>query len=195
MTYEAIRLLISQQKQSHQFQVMDIVKYDHFAVMVSGEHTPCILLDNDIAELVKGRKWCVDGGGYPVINMDHEVVRLHDVVMAHTFAVKPENVFVDHINHDKLDNRRINLRFVSPTESSKNMPLKGNNTSGVTGVSKTKWGTYRAYITCNKKRIELGYYETLEEAANARREAEDRLGFKTRPATIKHLLCEMEENK
>lgn len=38
-------------------------------------------------------------------------------------------------------------------------------------------GSYRAYITVNKKRIELGYYNTLTEATMARKQAEKLYGF------------------
>ena len=103
--------------------------------------------------------------------------------MAKTYKQKPEASFVDHINQDKLDNRRTNLRFVDGLRSSMNMPLRSDNSTGVTGVSnKLKGGSkgYRAYITVNKKRIELGTYKTLEDAMNARRAAEDHYGFTTK---------------
>lgn len=47
-----------------------------------------------------------------------------------------------------------------------------NNTSGVKGVSRTKNGGYRAYINLRRTQINLGYYDTLEEAALARCEGE-----------------------
>lgn len=47
-----------------------------------------------------------------------------------------------------------------------------NNTSGVKGVSKQKNGRYRAYINLKRKQIHLGIFDTLEEAKEARLEAE-----------------------
>lgn len=53
--------------------------------------------------------------------------------------------------------------------------VKLDNTSGVTGVSKTANGRkWRAYITINKKRIHLGTFDSLEDAAKARKEAEEK---------------------
>ena len=47
-----------------------------------------------------------------------------------------------------------------------------NNTSGIKGVSRLKNGKYRAYLNLRRTQINLGYYDTLEEAALARREGE-----------------------
>lgn len=196
MTYEEIRAL-PVEKQSHPKAKMLVMNFGRFSVM-SSERVPGIIVDSDIAEKISHRKWCIDSGGYPVANFGGQLIRLYDFVMAQKYAEKPKGWYVDHINLDKLDNRRANLRLVTPTINAQNTGLKGNNTSGVTGVSKSKEGTYRAYITYNKKRIDLGRYPTLQEAANARKEAEARYDFKTqhvhgrvREITIREL-CEQE---
>lgn len=186
MNYCEIKNRIYQEKQSHEHQRTDYIQYGDFCVLiVTGVYG---LIDSKIADIIATRKWCMDSHGYLIANMRGKIVRLHDVVMALSYNEKPQNCYVDHINFDKLDNRLQNLRFVTPTESAHNMPLKANNTSGVTGVTRTKQGSFRAYITTNKKRIELGTYQTLEEATLARNEAETRLGFKTRPSNIASLL-------
>lgn len=186
-TYKEIRETMKSEKTSRQNDGMVVVNHGRFSIMTS-DKVDAIIVDSEFAPLIANRKWCIDTHGYPVVNVKNELIRLFDFVMAQKFDEKPEGCYVDHINHDKLDNRLTNLRFVSPLESSRNMPLRADNTSGVTGVSKTKKGAYRAYITIDKKRIELGYYKTIDEAIQARREAEDRFNFKTRPATIKEKL-------
>jgi hypothetical protein len=47
---------------------------------------------------------------------------------------------------------------------------RSDNTTGITGVYRTKHGTYAANITFNKVRHYLGTYATLEQAVEARRE-------------------------
>lgn len=52
------------------------------------------------------------------------------------------------------------------------MGLQKNNKTGVTGVSKTPSGKYRARIMVDRKEICLGTFETLKEAAIARENGE-----------------------
>ncbi|MEK2534372.1 hypothetical protein WN873_02115 [Tetragenococcus halophilus] len=47
-----------------------------------------------------------------------------------------------------------------------------NSKTGINGVSKTNKGKYRAYINLARKQYHLGIFETLEEAKQARKEAE-----------------------
>lgn len=183
MDYENILKQINDKKRSRQDRYMTVIHYKHFSVLKSGDVE--ILVDNDIADDTWNRKWCMDSRGYPTINVRNKLVRMHDYVMAKTYGKRPTGTYVDHINQDKCDNRRINLRFVSPAENSRNIPLRSDNTTGFTGVGKVTSGGYRAYITVNRKQINLGSYRNIEDAALARREAEDRLGFKTRSGKIK----------
>lgn len=80
--------------------------------------------------------------------------------------------FVDHINHDTLDNRKINLRKSTRSENMRNRRLFSNSSSGITGVSyhsrDKKW---QAFINADNKRTNLGYFGTKEEAAKARADA------------------------
>ena len=192
MTHDELRVAFDSEKKSCYHKKTPFVVFDTFAVcFASGGE--CFLVDIDVANKIHTHKWCLSHG-YPASRVNGELIRLHDFVLAYNGCMKPEKYYVDHINQDKRDNRRCNLRYVSPTESSLNMPLKSDNKSGFTGVHRTKDGTFRAYITINHKQLNLGYYKTIEEAVNARREAENRLGFKTRPGTIKQL-CEEASNE
>lgn len=90
----------------------------------------------------------------------------------------PQGMDTDHINRNKLDNRRSNLRIVDRSTNNFNTPPSKANTSGVKGVGWFKpAGLWRAYIKhqSEPKRIELGYFKTFEEAVAARQSAEERL--------------------
>ena len=82
---------------------------------------------------------------------------------------------VDHINHNRLDNRKSNLRIVTRQENMYNKSEYKNNTSGVKGV---KWNKdrqkWQVQINHNKKRIHLGLYSDLEEAKQVRLKAEEK---------------------
>lgn len=52
--------------------------------------------------------------------------------------------------------------------------VRSDSKTGVKGVTITKNGRYQSRITVKKQQIHLGYFDTLEEAAAARKEAEDK---------------------
>lgn len=122
---------------------------------------------------VAGTKRTKDG--YISISIDYKKYQAHRLVflyMTGTFPLKQ----VDHINRDREDNRFNNLRHVSPQENQHNNSLSKKNTSGVTGVSWNKGiKKWHAYIKVNYKRINLGFFNTIEEAKEARENAKVRL--------------------
>lgn len=83
-----------------------------------------------------------------------------------------ENEHVDHINGNKKDNRKSNLRIATSSQNSRNIGLRKNNTTGYKGViyekKRDKW---RAEIKKDYKSIFLGYFDTKEDAAKAYNEA------------------------
>lgn len=75
-----------------------------------------------------------------------------------------------------------NCRWANHNENNFNKNIQPNNTSGKTGVSLHKpTGKFRAYITVNRKQINLGLYEHFEDAVSARVAAELEIYGYTRP--------------
>ena len=103
---------------------------------------------------------------------------MHRVVMLMCYGFYGEGLDVDHINHVRNVNRLFNLRFVTRSENSKNQSLSSKSATGVTGVPFLKARKkYIAQIGVNRKLIYLGMFETLEEAAAARAEANLKFNF------------------
>ncbi len=104
----------------------------------------------------------------PRINGRQQHVRMHRVILG-----VARSVFVDHKNHNTLDNRRINIRPVTRLQNRWNADKQKNNTSGFKGVS---WAKDRqrwvAFFFVNGKKKLLGRFETAELAGAARRAAE-----------------------
>lgn len=100
---------------------------------------------------------------------EERIETLHRAIMN-----APEGTVVDHIDRDTLNNTKRNLRITTHTVNSRNtVELSSHNTSGYRGVnwhkSHKKW---RACIHVNNKSIHLGYYDNLEDAIFARKQAE-----------------------
>lgn len=83
---------------------------------------------------------------------------------------------IDHINHNRDDNRIANLREADDAEQRKNMSRPANNTSGVTGVSPA-FGKWSAQIKHRGRKIHLGLFQEKAHAIIARKAAEKALGF------------------
>lgn len=93
------------------------------------------------------------------------------IIFFHRMAIgAKEGEIVDHINRNKLDNRRNNLRITSLSMNCFNRKTK--NESGYAGVLKTYNDKWRAQITVNYKPIYLGTFEELDDAIEARKKAE-----------------------
>lgn len=104
-------------------------------------------------------------GGYVLC----QGVLLHRLIMD-----APKDLDVDHINGNKLDNRKCNLRICSCTENIRHKVNIGkNNKSGKCGVNfEKRCNKWHARIGVNKSSIHLGRFDKLEDAIEARKEAE-----------------------
>lgn len=124
-------------------------------------------------EIVKDFCWSKDKNGYiRTFNSGHNLF-LHRLVTG-AYVLDPYKYVVDHINHDKSDNRKENLRIVTQIQNSENHKLKCNNTSGKSGV----WWSNRDNCWCvqikvNGKSISGGYFKDKESAFKRRNELED----------------------
>ncbi len=108
-----------------------------------------------------------DGYAYVIIK---EGNKMRNRLLSRLIMEAQKGKFVDHINRDKLDNQRSNLRLCSPRESSMNRGCHIDCKSGYKGVSlnniKYKNKPWRARIF-DKKEINIGSFATKEEAALA----------------------------
>ena len=93
-------------------------------------------------------------------------------VKLHRFIMNAEpGQEVDHINHNPLDNRKVNLRFATRREQVHNRRRSKRNTSGYIGVSwSPECSKWRAYVGLYGQRFYLGVFVDILDAARARDE-------------------------
>lgn len=93
-------------------------------------------------------------------------VRLHREVLGLPRSGGP---FTDHINRDRLDDRRVNLRQVTQAQNNQNVPGRGGY-SQHRGVSWRKdAGKWAAYVSVNGRMHSLGHFTDEGDAAEAAR--------------------------
>lgn len=128
------------------------------------------LIDIEDVSLCKQYTWSISSEGYlrAYDSNTQTNIFIHRLIMNVT-----NGMTVDHINHIKTDNRKSNLRIATYSQNSMNQKKRSVNTSGITGVS---WferdQNWRVQIMVNRKNIHIGYFDNLQDAIKARKEAE-----------------------
>jgi hypothetical protein len=126
-----------------------------------------VLIDLDDVEKAQKYYWGVNTQGYIHSRINGKLTRLH------LYLLDFPDRKIDHVNRNKLDNRRNNLRLCEQSQNAKNLSIKKNNTSGFPGVNKIKTsGKWRARIMVDRKEISLGHFNEFEDAVKARIEGE-----------------------
>ncbi|WP_090476058.1 HNH endonuclease [Nakamurella panacisegetis] len=132
-----------------------------------------VIIDDRDFELINKYTWhlSTEGSAATTLHLGFEPIthrrlvkqlRMHRLIM----AVTSVQDHVDHINHNRLDNRRSNLRVCTQRQNNQNIRPTRRNKSGYKGVCayKSRW---RAYITPNKRQMSLGCFGSKDEAARA----------------------------
>lgn len=128
------------------------------------------IIDKDDLEKISQHTWHLNTTGYAdskATNGPH--LKAHHVVI----GKPPKGMVTDHINRDRLDNRKANLRHVTPHENNMNRSVSDhkikNKMLGIrTYVGKRKTTYYVHLHDITNKTLHIGKYKTLEEAIIAR---------------------------
>lgn len=112
--------------------------------------------------------------GYLCGTIDSVTYLTHRIIWKLVYGFDPD--FIDHDDGDRSNNKLVNLIDTSRKQNNSNAKKRNDNSSGVTGVfyKNDKWV---AYINHNKKRHNLGTFNTKDEAVVARKQAEIKFGF------------------
>ena len=122
--------------------------------------------------------WSINKYGRNKITKPYYYANNSSVGFIHRYLTDaPKGMLVDHINGNTLDNRRENLRICTKSENNWNRFFESRNKSNKIGVywnDKLPTPKWMAYISINKQRIHLGYFNNYEDAVNARIKAEEK---------------------
>ena len=135
-----------------------------------------ILIDEEDLAWATQFTWYVTDTGYAYRSVrvagKSKNIRMHRELLSAT-----KGVDVDHINGNRVDNRRTNLRLCSRSNNLKNKTKRRcDNRSGITGVFQHKQtGKWAVQIQVDGKPRHVGLFATLDEAKVARKDIEAKL--------------------
>ena len=102
--------------------------------------------------------------GYKRVTFRGSIYKAYRVIWFLQYGVQPPDT-IDHINGVEQGDTLENLRGATSQQQNRNRRKFSNNTSGFKGVSYRKAsGKFRARIMVNNTHIELGCFDTPEEA-------------------------------
>lgn len=130
------------------------------------------LVDNEDFKQLNQFRWYYNLLGYAEHKDSLMSITIHRFILK---LKKGDNKIVDHINGNKLDNRKVNLRLCTHSQNLANRSFQKNTTTGYKGVcyQKEKSGKIyiKAQIMVNQKNIHIGLFKTTKEAALAYNQA------------------------
>lgn len=136
-----------------------------------------IIVDDSDHLALSMMTWHISSNGYAMTKIRTHAgpknTGIHRVIMGLSYG---DGLEVDHINGDKLDNRRLNLRVCTTSENGRNRGSTRLNRSGLKGIAyDPERGKFMAKIQVAGKQKNLGRYSTAEEAHAAYKAAAEKL--------------------
>lgn len=149
----------------------DFVVCKDYVILYTYKNEPFFV---DLEDFGRIHKYCwrKNDSGYLCTTIKQKTVYLHRMIMNAASGIDVDH---KHGSNTKHDNRKSNLRLATISQNQMNKERQTNNTSGCVGVSWNKKSQkWRARIHIDKKEIQLGEYRDIQDAVNARRNAEEK---------------------
>ena len=119
------------------------------------------LVDDDDYEYLKLISWHAT-----IKNRGHYYVQNGMVGLMHRFIMgAPAGKVIDHIDHNPLNNQKTNLRICDIGNNAMNRCTR--NKTGFKGVYINNNGSIMSLINVNRKRLYLGAFNNIDDAARA----------------------------
>lgn len=164
--------IIAQNKSWHKTNIYSDVCTDEYGDYYIGRTTNTdkeFYIDIEDFEKIKEYCWSESAYNY-IVAWDADtqtVIKMHTLLTMYDIC--------DHIDRNRSNNRRYNLRPATVGENCRNISVRVDNTSNIIGVS---WGKkaqrWRAYIQHERNNMNLGYFVDKDDAIIARLKAEQK---------------------
>ncbi len=149
---------------------MEVLRARMKKILLANGKGEALVDDSDYEELSKF-KWHLSGGyaqrSYGT-RATRKSIRLHNCILPRRAGWQ-----IDHINRNRVDNRRENLRYATNQQNCWNTTARRNSRTGSKGVSwRPEKNKFRAVIEHAGKQIFLGHFDSIEAASGARAKME-----------------------
>ncbi len=131
------------------------------------------LVDDEDFEYLNQWKWHVNHNGYAIRQLSKkESPNIRQRLFMHHAILPRNDLVIDHIDGNKVNNQKSNLRYASVLNNTRNQTIRKDSSCGYKGVyfslQKNKW---HARIKTSTKRLHLGFFDSSKEAAKAYNQA------------------------
>jgi hypothetical protein len=124
-------------------------------------------VDDEDYEWLILKKWWYNGRY--AVRCEYDDKKRINIWMHREIMKTPKHLFTDHINMDRLDNRKTNLRICTKSQNMLNRPAQNNNTSGHKNIYWDKnRNLWAVEIKVNGRKYHIGRFEQLEDAIERR---------------------------
>ena len=141
------------------------VKENHAEIIINSKKygTQTVLIDKEDIQKVSQFQWAIDKVGENKFYISTNLYNQHPrKLYLHRFITNcPTGKCVDHINHNRFDNRKINLKICTIAENNNNFSLSKANTSGHKHICFDKRNNK---FCLSIKGTFYGRFKTIEEA-------------------------------
>lgn len=145
---------------------MSVIKSKDIELVDVDSIIPNLKVDTEDLSKILKYKWHLSKGYARATTRENgfcESIRMHRLIIN-----APKGVHVDHINGNKLDNRKENLRICDSQKNQGNSKLRKDSTTGYKGVSFDKRkNKYHSRMRVQGSLIHIGYFESSLDAARA----------------------------
>jgi hypothetical protein len=108
----------------------------------------------------------INSTGYKIVTINNKSYLVHRIIFLMLKGYLPDTI--DHIDGVPLNNKIENLREATMSQNQHNAKLRKDNKTGVKGVTICKkTNKYKASLTTNGCRFNLGLFQSLQEAEKA----------------------------
>lgn len=120
----------------------------------------------------------INNNGYLKITIDGKQMYAHRIVWIMHNGNIDDGYEIDHINHNRSENRIENLRIVTRSENAKNLSMAANNKTGFTDVFfNKKRNKYFSSVKVGNNHIFGGWHYSIESAVTSRNALWKKFGF------------------